>query len=119
MKFLLAFCALLAIAYSAPVADEAPIKSVRPIDPDVPEPGPEDEPIKSNLPINGGIGYIPAATPTIDINISINGVATPYHEQNLVYIEIRSPRQPPQIAVPGFDFLPGEIFPDPGPISIQ
>lgn len=128
MKFLLAFSALLAIAYSAPVADEAPIKSVQPIDPNVSAPE-QEEPIKSDRPISGGVGYIPSAGPQIDINISINGVATPYYEQNLVYVEIRNPRHPPQFAAPGHDFLPIpqppqiaapgiEILPDPGLISI-
>lgn len=86
MKLLLAFIAFVAVAYSAPIIDE-------------------ETPI---IPISGGSDIISAPVPKIEINIniSINGVDTPYVEQNYVYIELRYPEQPPQIAVPGFDYIP-------------
>lgn len=81
MKLLLAFIAFLAIAYSAPVIDE-------------------ETPI---VPISGGSDFISVPVPKIEINISINGVDTPYVEQNYVYIALRYPEQ---VAVPGFDYIP-------------
>lgn len=82
MKLLLTLTALVAIAYSAPVE-------------------------KSKFPLAvGGIELLPALNPRIDINISINGIVTPYDQQNLVYIEVRNPTQPPQLAKPGFDYIP-------------
>lgn len=87
MKLLLAFSAILAIAYAAPIIDE-------------------ETPL---VPISGGYDFVAAPVPKIEINISINGVDTPYVEQSYVYIELRYPEQPPQLAVPGFDYIPDPI----------
>jgi len=102
MKLLLVFSVLLAIAYSAPAIE------------------------KDTLPIAViGENLFHPAKPQIDINISINGVPTPYYEQSLVYIEVRNPVQPPQVAVPGYEFLPfapieggSDIIPDAGAIIL-
>lgn len=90
MKLILAFSAILAIAYSAPINDETPI-----------------------VPISGGFDFVAAPVPKIEINISVNGVDTPYAEQSYVYIELRYPEQQPQLVIPGFDNIadPGLIVP--------
>ena len=113
MKLLLIISALLAIAYSAPFAadDESPQPIIA-----VDVPGYVSDP--QTISAVGVPGYISAPKPHIEINISINGVATPYSEQNLVYVEVRNPALPPQIAVPGYDYIPdpdGEFEPINGP----